>query len=139
MTDEVRQKLRHISAATFDRLLATEKKKLKIKGKGHTKPGSLLKAHIPIRVFDGWDQSKPGFVEIDLVGHDGGTAQGEFIFTLNLTDIDSGWTEPRAVRNKAQKWTFEALMLVKQRLPFEILGIDSTVALIPLDRQAVEK
>ena len=51
LTDEVRQKLRHISAATFDRLLATEKKKLKIKGKGHTKPGSLLKAHIPIRVF----------------------------------------------------------------------------------------
>ena len=44
---------------------------------------------------------------------------------MNLTDIDSGWTEPRAVRNKAQKWTFEALMLVKQRLPFEILGIDS--------------
>ena len=125
LTDEVRQKLRHISAPTFDRLLATEKKKLKIKGKGHTKPGSLLKAHIPIRVFDGWGQSKPGFVEIDLVGHDGGTAQGEFIFTLNLTDIDSGWTEPRAVRNKAQKWTFEALMLVKQRLPFEILGIDS--------------
>ena len=125
LTEEVKEKLQRISASTIDRLLAVEKKKLKVKGKGHTKAGSFLKSNIPIRVFDGWNESKPGFVEVDLVGHDGGTAHGEFIFTLNLTDVDTGWTEPRAVQNKAQRWTFEALMQVKQRLPFEILGIDS--------------
>ena len=125
LSEEVREKLQRISAATIDRLLATEKKKLRVKTKGHTKPGSLLKSQIPIRVFDGWDESKPGFVEVDLVGHDGGSAHGEFLFTLNLTDVDTGWTEPRAIQNKAQKWTFEALMGVKRRLPFEMLGIDS--------------
>ena len=124
-TDEVRTKLEHISAATVDRLLAKEKGKLRIKGRGYTKPGTLLKHQIPIRTFSGWDECKPGFVEIDLVGHEGGIAQGELAFTLNLTDVQSGWTEPRAIKNKAQKWTFEALMHIKQRIPFTLLGIDS--------------
>jgi len=123
--DEVRTKLEHISAATVDRLLTKEKEKLRIKGRGYTKPGTLLKHQIPIRTFSGWDECKPGFVEIDLVGHEGGIAQGEFAFTLNLTDVQSGWTEPRAIKNKAQKWTFEALMHIKQRIPFILLGIDS--------------
>jgi hypothetical protein len=122
---EVRGKLERISASTVDRLLAKEKQKLRIKGRGHTKPGTLLKHQIPIRTFSGWDESKPGFVEIDLVGHEGGVAQGEYAFTLNLTDIKSGWTEPRAIKNKAQKWTFEALIHIKERIPFELLGIDS--------------
>ena len=122
---QVRGKLECISAATVDRLLSKEKKKLRIKGRSHTKPGSLLKHQIPIRTFDGWDEKKPGFVEIDLVGHDGGSCRGEFCFTLNVTDVNSGWSEPWAIRNKAQKWTFGALMEVKQALPFDILGIDS--------------
>ena len=125
LSREVRAKLERISAATVDRLLAKEKQKLRIKGRGHTKPGTLLKHQIPIRTFSGWDECKPGFVEIDLVGHEGGIAQGEFAFTLNLTDVQSGWTEPRAIKNKAQKWTFEALMHIKQRIPFALLGIDS--------------
>jgi len=125
LSREVRAKLERISAATVDRMLAKEKQKLRIKGRGHTKPGTLLKNQIPIRTFSGWDECKPGFVEIDLVGHEGGVAQGEYAFTLNLTDVQSGWTEPRAIKNKAQKWTFEALMHIKQRIPFALLGIDS--------------
>ena len=125
LSEAVGEKLLRISAATIDRLLAKEKKKLRIKGRSHTKPGTLLKHQIPIRTFSGWDESKPGFVELDLVGHEGGIGQGEFCFTLNLTDVDSGWTEPRAIKNKAQKWTFEALMHIKKRLPFDLLGIDS--------------
>ncbi len=125
ISQEVRGKLERISAATVDRLLKKEKQKLRIKGLTHTQPATLLKHQIPIRTFSGWEDSKPGFVEIDLVGHEGGIAQGEFGFTLNLTDVDTGWTEPRGIKNKAQKWTFEALMHIKQRIPFEILGIDS--------------
>jgi hypothetical protein len=122
---QVREKLEHISAATIDRLLSKEKKKLRLKSRSHTKPGSLLKHQIPIRTFDGWDDKKPGFVEIDLVGHDGGSSRGDYAFSLNLTDVCTGWTEPQAVRNKARKWTFEALMEIKQLLPFDLLGIDS--------------
>jgi len=67
----------------------------------------------------------PGFIEIDLVGHDGGYAWGEYIQSLNAVDICTGWTETVAVRNKAQVWVFEALKHIRERLPFELLGIDS--------------
>ncbi len=67
----------------------------------------------------------PGFVEIDLVGHDGGNAGGEFAQTLDVTDICTGWTEMQAVKNKAQVWVFEALTDIRDRLPFKLLGIDS--------------
>ena len=44
---------------------------------------------------------------------------------MDVTDIATGWTEPRAVRNKAQRWVFEALMEISAAFPFPIKGIDS--------------
>jgi len=125
LKEETRQKLLSISAATIDRLLKAERKKHTIKGRSHTKPGTLLKHQIPIRTFAQWDEKKPGFVEIDLVGHDGGDPSGEFAYTMNVTDVATGWTESQAVKNKAQCWVFEALIDIRQRLPFALLGIDS--------------
>jgi len=122
---ETREKLLKISAATVDRLLVTERKKLQIKGKSGTKPGTLLKNQIPIRTFSDWDEKRPGFVEIDLVGHDGGNIQGEYTQTLDVTDVYSAWTETMAIRNKAQIWTFNALKEIREKFPFKILGIDS--------------
>jgi hypothetical protein len=68
-----------------------------------------LKKQIPLRTFSEWNEQRPGFVEIDLVGHDGGLLQGEYLQTLDMTDIYSGWTEVQAVQNKAQVWVFAAL------------------------------
>jgi hypothetical protein len=120
-----RQKLGAISAASIDRLLAAERRRLNVRGRSGTKPGTLLKHQIPVRTFAEWDQGQPGFVEIDLVGHDGGFAQGDFCQTLDVTDVASGWTETQAVINKAQVWVFEALQLIRGRLPFALKGIDS--------------
>jgi hypothetical protein len=64
-------------------------------------------------------------VEIDLVGHDGGLAAGDYCQTLDLTDIATTWTETMAVRNKAQAWVFAALKKLRKNLPFSLLGIDS--------------
>jgi hypothetical protein len=125
VSDDVKDKLKSISASQIDRLLKDEKKKNRIKGNSYTKPGRLLKSQIPIRTFTDWDEKKPGFVEVDLVGHDGGNTRGDFCFSLNVTDVCTGWTEPIAIKNKARKWTFEALLLACNRLPFDLLGIDS--------------
>jgi hypothetical protein len=122
---EVRAKLVAMSAATIDRRLATERKKMQLKGRSGTKPGSLLKSQIPIRTWADWDENKPGFVEIDLVGHEGGNPRGDFCQTLNVVDIATTWTEPRAVKNKAQKWVFAALREILGAFPFDILGVDS--------------
>jgi hypothetical protein len=125
LSDDVRQKLFRISAASIDRLLAKERKRYQIKGRSNTKPGTLLKNQIPIRTFSDWNENKPGFVEIDLVGHDGGDGSGDFAQTLDVTDVCTTWTETEAVRNKAQIWVFDALMDIRQRMPFPLLGIDS--------------
>ncbi len=122
---ETKKKLFKISPATIDRLLSSERRKQQIKGRSNTKPGTLLKNQIPIRTYSEWDEQIPGFVEIDLVGHDGGDAKGEYMQTLDVTDVCTGWTETQAVKNKAQAWVFEAIEDIKDQLPFELLGIDS--------------
>jgi hypothetical protein len=114
-----------MSAATIDRLLRPERKKYELKGRSRTKPGTLLKHQIPIRTFSEWNENKPGFVEIDLVSHDGGVAAGDFCQTLDVTDISTTWTETAAVRNKAQVHVFAALKQLRGNLPFSLLGIDS--------------
>lgn len=124
-TEAAKDKLLKISAATIDRVLAPERKKYKIRGRSNTKPGTLLKNQIPIRTFSEWNDKRPGFVEIDLVGHEGGNSSGEFLYTLDVTDVATGWTEIQAVKNKAQQWVFEALKDIRSRLPFPLLGIDS--------------
>jgi len=125
LTPEVRDKLLRISAATIDRLLAPERARLRVKGRQGTKPGSILKRQIPIRTFAEWNDARPGFCEMDLVAHDGGDGFGEFCQTLDLTCVATGWTECRAVKNKAQRWCFEALLDIEASLPFPLLGLDS--------------
>lgn len=124
LTDNDRTRLLSISSATIDRLLAADRRRLGVHGRSGTKPGSLLKDQIPVKTFADWDDSKPGFLEIDLVGHEGGYARGDYAHTLDVVDVSTGWCEFRAVKNKAQKWVFEALMIILDRLPFGVLGID---------------
>jgi len=125
ITDEVRKKLLSMSASTADRLLAAERKKFCLKSRSKTRPGSLLKHQIPIRTFSEWDDARPGFLEMDLVGHDGGSVSGDYCQSLDATDVKSGWTELRAVKNKAQVWVFEAIDDIRNSLPFPLLGMDS--------------
>jgi len=122
---KVREKLLTISAATIDRLLAPIRKKQQIKGRSTTRPGSLLKKKIPVRTYSDWDDTRPGFFEVDLVSHDGGTLRGDVIQSLNFTDIATGWMEMTAVKNKAQRWVFAGIKEIRKRLPFPILGFDS--------------
>jgi len=124
---EVRHKLLRISAATIDRALAPERARLRVRGRPGTKPGSILKRQIPIRTFSEWDDHRPGFCEVDLVAHDGGDPRGEFCQTLTLTCVATGWTETRALRNKARRWVHEALVDITGALPFPLLGLDSDI------------
>jgi hypothetical protein len=125
LSDEQAALLVSMSAATIDRLLAPERARLMFHGRSHTKPGTLLKSQIPVRTWAEWSEDLPGFVEIDLVGHEGGNSSGEFCFTLTVTDIATGWTVNRSVKNKAAIWVFEAIEHVAAQFPFPILGIDS--------------
>jgi hypothetical protein len=114
-----------MSAATIDRRLAADRTELEVRGHSHTKPGSLLKDSIPIRRWAQCNDAVPGFVEIDLVGHEGGNAIGDHAYTLTVTEIATGWTEYRSVRNKAQTCLIAALLEIRAMFPFPIIGINS--------------
>jgi len=121
----LRKRLVQISPATIDRLLKEYKRRPVGKGRSYTKPGTLLKNKIPVRTFADWNENIVGFFEIDLVGHEGGNAQGEFAFTLDFVEVKVAWTEQIAVVNKAQKHVFAGIQTIRGRLPFPLLGYDS--------------
>lgn len=124
LSDEVARKLLAISPRQIDRCLHPFKSELRKRQYGRTKPGTLLKHQIPLKV-DRWDVAVPGFTEIDLVAHSGNRADGEFIHSLNVTDIHTTWVETRAVLGKGQHHVQEALEHLRQALPFRLRGIDS--------------
>jgi hypothetical protein len=121
---QVERQLLAISPATIDRRLQPRKRQLKRRLYGRTKPGTLLKHHIPIRT-ERWETTAPGFVEADLVSHSGNSADGEFIHSLNLTDIHTTWVETRAVLGRGQIGIRNALDEMRTALPFELQGLDS--------------
>ncbi len=120
----VEEQLLALSARQMDRRLAPSKRQVGKRLYGRTKPGTLLKHHVPLRT-DRWDVTVPGFTEIDLVAHSGDCADGEFLHSLNQTDIHTTWVEARAVLGRGQAGVQQALAEMRQALPFALRGIDS--------------
>lgn len=117
------EKLSQISSSTIDKHLKPYRKNLRRKINGTTKPGGLIKKQIPIRTKS-WDEKRIGFCELDTVAHCGSSPAGEFINSLNLTDLLTGWTEGVAIMGRAQKRIMAGLEDIKRRLPFLLKGID---------------
>ncbi|SOE87868.1 Integrase core domain-containing protein [Burkholderia sp. YR290] len=115
-----------VSAATIDRMLANARAQIDGQRKRRKGVGSAIRRSIPVRTFADWRDPPPGFFEIDMVEHCGGSKiDGEFVHTLTLTDIASGWTECVAMRTRNQMLIIEAFDKVAAELPFAMLGVDS--------------
>lgn len=125
LADKQKELLLSVSAATIERLISPERKKVFGKGRTTTKPGTLLKHQIPIHVFTRWSDRKPGFGEVDLVAHCGVTVKGDFAYTLDFIDLDTNWNECVAFLGRGENNAQKALVVIKNRLPFRLLGIDS--------------
>jgi 5S rRNA maturation endonuclease (ribonuclease M5) len=123
LAEEIKAQLLQIRRSTIDEILKTYRK-CHPKRLGGTKPGSLLKQHIPIKT-DQWDEKVPGFIEGDTVAHCGTSLMGNFIWSITVTDICTGWTENRATWNKGYAGVLEQIRSIESYLPFEILGWDS--------------
>jgi len=113
-----------MSPATIDRRLAAYKRKRSRKIYGKTKSGRWLRQTIPIQT-ESWDVPEPGWLEIDTVSHSGSSAEGLFAYTVNQTDLFSGWTECRAILGKGAAEVREAIDAMRQDLPFDLKGLDS--------------
>src|SRR6266849_4090729 len=124
ISDECRRQQLSMSAATADRLLSSQRK-LGQRGPSTTRAGTLLKQQIPIRTFEEWNETQPGFLEADLVAHCGTTIEGGYLYTLTLTDVATGWTECLPLLYRSQETVLAALQRARTLFPFPILGIDT--------------
>lgn len=124
ISDKTAAQLKQMSSATIDRHLKVPRRKEHKRQFSTTRPGSLLKKKIAIRLTD-WDTQKIGFLEVDLVAHCGSSTRGDFLNTVSLPEIATGWWEGEAIMGKGQRVTLEAIKLMKKRTPFIWLGLDS--------------
>lgn len=125
ITREEEKLFSQISPSTIDRMLRHERRRLNGRSRTKTKPGSLLKNQIPIRTFADWTEKKPGFLEIDTVHHCDENNKGDYIYTLDTSDVFSGWNECRAFMGKSELHTIGALEHIRHnKLPFDLSGID---------------
>lgn len=121
--DGTARQMLDISSRQIDRRLAVQKLSLKKRLYGTTKPGAILKHMIPLRT-DFWNVHRPGYTEADLVAHSGPNAAGDFIQTLDVTDILSTWTERQALMGKSEAAVVDGARHIETRLPFPWLGLD---------------
>lgn len=116
ISDQTANLLKKISARTIDRRLNHEKEVLHLKKKYCQKHRPSLYQAIPVRGGD-WDRNLLGQIQIDLVEHCGQSAAGEYICSLSMVDVASGWWEGRAIMGRGQQRTFEALTLTRKQMP----------------------
>lgn len=121
--DAMRGLLLKVSASTIDRHLTEFREKTKLRGLSSTSP-SLIKNKIPLKLIDE-TVNGPGFIEADTVAHCGTSLAGEFINTLTMTDLYSGWTENRAVWKKESRTVMGAIESIELSLPFYVKGFAS--------------
>lgn len=124
VSPEAEVQLRKMSLATVKRIVGGEKRRHTIRIGGTTKPGSLLKRQITVR-YGRWDETSPGWCETDTVAHCGETLVGTFIYSLNLVDIATSWSEQIAIMGKGERVTVAGLNELRERLPFPLVGLDS--------------
>jgi hypothetical protein len=122
-SEEVQRQLLKISPRQIDRRLQSRRIRATRKIYGRTKPGTLLKHHIPIRT-DHWNIKDPGYTETDTVSHSGHCGDGLYVYTVNQTDMLTTWVESRAVLGKGELQVVKGLDEMSKSFPFRILGIN---------------
>ena len=123
LPDDIETALLNISPSTIDRLMQSWRTRYTKRGLSTTKPGTILKKHIPVKTKQ-WDETKPGFLEADTVAHCGDTVAGMFVYTINCVDIATGWNQQRATWGKGERGVLQAIQSIEKSLPFELLGFD---------------
>lgn len=103
------------------RCVAMAKKRGLMRGQTTTKSGELLRS-VPV-FFGSWTNKATGYGQVDTVVHSGPKLMGTMVYTVNYTDVATYWQEPVAQLNKGERATNESLRVIKDRLPFPMIGL----------------
>ena len=122
---ELKDRLLSISAATVDRVLKESRQTIKPRGVRLPRQPNAIRDSIPVRTFGDMDGLKPGDVECDLVLHCGGDLSGQYLHTLTVTDIITGWTECLALSSKEEYEVAAGFKKARELFPFALKSIDT--------------
>ena len=120
----VQDKLEQISVSTLRRILGPVSREPDRLAQRKLPPGaanSLLQA-VPMRRID-WQQAQPGHFEVDLVHHGGASSEGQYVHTLQLVDVSSGWSECAPLLGRSYLVMEDAFASILDRLPFPVLEL----------------
>jgi hypothetical protein len=120
---EVAGLLSRVSAKTIDRLLAREKRVLRLRRNRNPSVHRLLYRKIPVKVASEWDTEEIGNMQVDYVLHCGRSTAGEYLHTISAVDIASSWWEGEGILRRSQEATRDGLDRIRKRLPFALLEI----------------
>jgi hypothetical protein len=124
LSAETRRKVQQCSPRQLDRITAPHKLgDAGRHGRSTGRTSHRLKSSIAVRCGP-WEVDRPGWLEVDTVSHGGGSSSGEFMWSLTLTDIHTGWTELAGLWGNSGREVCVGLRRIEARLPFEMLGFD---------------
>lgn len=120
--DKVLEQLGRVSISTVRRMLgqlAQDERRLPVKG---PERANQALRDVPMRRIP-WNESEPGHMEADLVHHCGRSSEGEYLHTLQLIDVATGWSERAAVMGRSYLVMKDGFVRIRDRMPFPIVEL----------------
>ena len=122
ITPELVSQLERISLSTLQRRLNRIRQDQPCLARRKPQPRNTLLHLVPMRRFS-WNITQPGYFETDLVYHCGISASGEFVYTLQMIDVATGWSERRAILGRSYLIVEDAFTVILRRLPFAVIEV----------------
>jgi hypothetical protein len=122
VSDELLEQLGHISASSVQRILdRLQQDERRLPRKGPERAHQVIR-EVPMKRIP-WDERQPGHFEVDLVHHCGPSASGEYMHTVQMIDVATGWSERVAVLGRSYLVMEAAFRRCVTRLPFPVIEI----------------
>lgn len=124
MTAKLAAQLHSVSISTVRRIRHRRKQDEPQLPRRGPSPNSEVQAQILIRRIP-WDIVEPGHFEVDLVHHSGSSSAGEYIHTLQMVDVATGWVESAAILGRSFRVARDGFCRCLARVPFSVREIHS--------------
>ena len=119
LSGEIERQLGEISPATVTRLLGRFRRDSPRLPRRGPESANRLAREIPMGRIP-WETSEPGHFEMDLVHHCGEATVGDYVHTLQLVDVATGWSERVGIFGRTHRAMVAGSEKIVARVPFPI-------------------
>jgi hypothetical protein len=122
LTPALEEQLARISCATVQRLLTRLPRQTPRLPQRGPEQANAVRAAVPMRRL-AWSITAPGCCEVDLVHHGGASSAGDYVHTLQLVDVATGWSERVAIWGRSYQAMRAGFEHILARVPFRIVEL----------------